>query len=91
MHEGIISVERWVAALTSGPARLLNLPHGRLRKGDIADVTLLAPQEKWTFGEDCIASKSRNSPYIGHEFRGRIRATIVGGRVAYRFAKKGGK
>jgi dihydroorotase len=83
VEKGFLPLERWVEAWTSKPAKLLGIPHGALRKGDVADITLIDPTEKWTFAVDQILSKSRNSPFIGTQFKGRVKATLVSGRVVY--------
>jgi dihydroorotase len=84
VHRGLLSASRWVESLTSAPARLLGLPLGTLRPGRDADVTVLDPEFKWVLTEDLILSKSRNSPFIDRELRGRARATIVAGRIVHR-------
>lgn len=83
VHEGIIPVSRWLEAFTIHPARLLGLPYGTLQRGSEADVTVLNPEEEWTLTEDKILSKSRNSPFLGWKFKGRVVATVLGGRLAY--------
>ncbi len=87
LHSGAVSKTRWLESLTTAPAKLLNIPAGTLKPGVQADVTILAPNEEWTLTEDLILSKSRNSPFIGPAFRhlmkGRIKMTIVAGKVAY--------
>lgn len=83
VHDGIVPVARWVESLTTAPARLLGLEYGTLQKGRPADVTIMAGDQRWTLTEERILSKSRNSPFLGWEFKGQIRATIVGGRVVY--------
>jgi dihydroorotase len=80
VHEGIIPVNRWVESLTLAPARLLRVDHGTLRVGAAADVTILAPQERWKFTSADVLSKSANSPFLGWELHGRVRATAVGGK-----------
>ncbi len=83
VHQGILSASRWVETMTSSPARLLNLPHGSLAIGRAADVTLLDPNREWTLNESEIVSKSHNSPFLGWKFRGKVAATIVGGKTVY--------
>lgn len=87
VHAGALSASRWVATLTTGPARLLGLSYGTLRPGVEADITLLDPRERWTLAEGDICSKSHNSPFLGREFQGRIRATLVGGHPVYESAQ----
>ena len=83
VHNGTISLHRWVESLTIKPAKLLNLPYGTLRVGQDADVTILNPETAWTLTEDHILSKSHNSPFLGKKFRGRVMSTLVGGRIVY--------
>lgn len=83
VHKGLVSAENWVNSFTGGPARLLKLPHGSLRIGSAADVTVLDPNALWTLSDELILSKSRNSPFLGHELRGKVKLTLVGGAEVY--------
>lgn len=83
VHQGELPLKRWVEAFTSAPAKLLGIPHGTLKKGTAADVTVLAADQEWTLTEEKIYSKSRNSPFLGKKLKGQVRATVVGGRVVY--------
>ena len=83
VHDGVISLKRWVHALTVGPSKLLNLPYGTLQVGKAADVTVLSPKEIWTLDSSHLFSKSHNTPFLGWKLQGRIDKTIVGGKIAY--------
>jgi dihydroorotase len=83
VDDGMIKVSRWVEAMTSAPARILGLPLGTLQLGRDADVTIFDPEAKWTFSEDKNLSKSSNSPFLNWDLKGRVTATLVGGRIAY--------
>jgi dihydroorotase len=63
---------------------VFKLPGGTLRKGAAADVTIFDPSAEWIVDAKSFRSKGRNTPYAGKTLYGRTRATIVGGRVAYR-------
>jgi dihydroorotase len=84
VHPGRITVSRMVELFTTGPARVLNLKRGTLAIGAPADVTIFDLERKWTFDVNKSASKSRNSPFDGHEFRGGPAAAIVSGRVVWK-------
>lgn len=88
VHDGIVSAKRWVESMTISPAKLLGLPHGTLRVGSEADITILDPHLDWTFNDDAVLSKSHNSPFLGWKFKGRARATFVGGKMAYQQGEK---
>ena len=51
--------------------------------GAHGDVTIFDPQKKWTYDASLSRSKSRNTPYDGWKFIGKICATIVSGNVVY--------
>lgn len=83
VHQKILSASRWVQNWTSNPAQLLHLPHGTLKVGREADVTILNPDHEWIFSEDQILSKSKNSPFIGRKFKGKVKATLVSGKIVH--------
>ncbi|MDX2266718.1 MAG: dihydroorotase [Bryobacter sp.] len=84
VHPGHISVARMVELFTTGPARILGLNRGALTPGLPGDVTILDLNDSWTYEVAKTASKSRNSPFDGHTYRGRATATIVAGEVIWR-------
>ena len=81
-HSGRIKLERLVELFTSGPARVLGMKR-TLSGGEPADVTIFSLERKWKFQSADSASKSRNTPFDGREFRGGPAATIVGGRLVH--------
>jgi dihydroorotase len=72
-----------IASLTLRPARVIGLPQGRLERGAPGDVVVIDPEKKWTYDPAKGFSKSRNSPWAGHEMHGRVTNTIVAGRLVY--------
>jgi dihydroorotase len=83
VHAGVIGLPKLVELLSVNPARILNVPGGKLTEGTPADVTILAPDLPVTVSADRMRSKSKNSPFIGWSLRGGVAATLVGGRVVY--------
>ena len=76
---------RTVDLLSARPAQILNLSgRGTLAKGSWADVVVFDPDEEWTFAAEGSKSKSKNSPFLGRRFFGRVKATIVAGRVVHK-------
>ena len=83
VHTGKIPLARLVSLLSTGPARVLHLDRGTLAAGAPADVTIFSTDLQWTYDVNQSFSKSRNSPFDGHTFRGGPVATIVGGTVVW--------
>ncbi|MDE3084320.1 MAG: amidohydrolase family protein, partial [Verrucomicrobiota bacterium] len=69
--------------MTRKPAQILNLPAGALTAGGPADITLFDPEEKWSYDAKAGFSKSSNSPWDGQTLTGRVKKTIVGGRMVF--------
>jgi dihydroorotase len=78
-----IGLARMVELFTVGPARVLGMQR-KIAVGEPADITVFSTEHRWTYRAAESASKSRNTPFDGREFRGGPMATIVAGRVVYR-------
>jgi dihydroorotase len=83
VHTGKIPLARLVSLLSTGPARVLHLDRGTLAVGAPGDVTIFSTDLQWTYDVNQSFSKSRNSPFDGHTFRGGPVATIVDGAVVW--------
>jgi dihydroorotase len=83
VHAGVVSLSRFVELMSVNPARIIGVPGGRLAAGDLADLTILAPDLEVTVDAAAFRSKSRNTPFDGWTLRGGVAATIVGGRPLY--------
>ena len=84
---GRMSLARLIEVMSVNPCRILSIPGGEIRVGGPADLVLLAPEERWTFTEADIGSKSRNTPFLGTEFTGRVHCTIKGGEITWQLKK----
>jgi len=82
-REEKIDLAQALARITSGAAGALNLAYGRLSTGGPADLMLLAPDEYWRVAPDTLLSQGKNTPFIGYELQGRVRATLVAGVVVH--------
>ncbi len=83
VEDGVLSLEQAVTKLTTAPARAFGLNKGSLAAGADADVVLVDPNEQWEVDPAKFRSKSRNTPFVGWKMKGRVKATIVGGRLVY--------
>jgi dihydroorotase len=83
VHTGRIALLQLIERLTRGPARAFRLPYGGFAAGAPADVVIFDPEERWTVDPPRLLSKGKNTPLGGWVLRGRVRATLVGGKLAY--------
>ncbi len=75
-----LSLMRYVALLSTNPARILNVGGGSLRLGVPADMTIFADRP-WTVDTAHFYSKGRCTPFEGKRLPRKAIATIVGGRI----------
>jgi len=78
-----LSLAQTLARVTSAPARILGLDAGRIAPGAPADLVIFDPQAPFPVNAQTLKSHGKNSPYLGLELAGRVRATVVDGQVAY--------
>ena len=80
---GDLSYLDLVRVTSYNPAKLLKIDRGTIEEGKIADITIFDPNERYTYTKDLIVSKSKNSPFIGKELKGKVKYTIVNGKIVY--------
>ena len=81
---GVIDLGVLIERMSCAPARTFKLAGGTLRRGSPADVTVFDPNASWVVDPSRFRSKGRNTPYSGQTLQGRVRLTVVGGRVVHR-------
>jgi dihydroorotase len=75
-----LPLDRFVALLSTNPARILGVAGGTLAVGAAADVTVFA-ERSWRVDASTFQSLGKNTPFDGATFARRAIATVVGGRL----------
>lgn len=76
-----------IAALSWKPAAIAGVAdeHGRpIAPGEPANITVLDPTVEWQVQPARLASRARNTPYVGVPLRGRVRHTVLAGTPTVR-------
>lgn len=81
--QGARALARAVAKVTSDAARVAGIAGGSLAVGEAADICVFDPAARWTVSPAALASQGKHTPFLGYELSGVVRATIVGGQVAF--------
>lgn len=81
---GVLDVDlvHLVRIMSTQPAAIAGISdrHGRdIEVGAPANVVVFDPDVSWTVSPDSLASKSRNTPYVGMTLRGKVRHTFFNG------------
>ncbi len=82
-----ISLPRLLRAMTVRPAEILKLPVGRLAVGAPADVIRFDPDEPYVLDPAQLHSRCRNTPFDAARLEGRIKLTLVAGRIAHEYSE----
>ena len=85
-----VDLVRALSTITDKPAAVMGAAMGpregrtgRLQVGGLGDVCVFDPSVHWTVTSDSLVSQGKHTPFSGYELPGRVRCTLVGGRVAY--------
>jgi dihydroorotase len=54
-----------------------------LATGSVADITIIDTNQEWMVDPAAFVSKGRNTPLAGRTMRGRVVATIAGGKLVH--------
>lgn len=72
-----------VDCMTRRAAAVFGLKAGQIAPGAEADIVCFDPNAQWQVTVQTLASKSKNSPFLGWTLTGVIRTTLVDGRPVY--------
>ncbi|HQX60186.1 MAG TPA: amidohydrolase family protein, partial [Burkholderiaceae bacterium] len=88
--EAGVPLQRALAVVTSEPARILatsagslSSGAGRLLVGGVADLCVFDPQQEWAINAQSLRSQGKHTPFSGYALQAKVRATLVGGFLAF--------
>ncbi len=84
VDEKVLTINSMVEKMSLNPSAILGIDRGTLKSGSIADITVIDPKVEWTVEADKMESKSKNSPFLGWQLKGRAIYTIVAGKVVFK-------
>lgn len=82
VEEGVISMPGLIEKMSCNPSRILGLEKG-IKKGNVADITIIDPGVVYTVDSSSFCSLGRNTPFEGWEMKGKAVLTMVGGKVVF--------
>lgn len=83
VEPGHISYLDMVRVMSYNPSKLLGIDRGEIAEGKVADLTIFNPNEEYVYLKENIVSKSKNTPWINKTLKGKVKYTLVSGRVVY--------
>ena len=82
-HNDEVGLPRLIDAMSTRPAQIFGLPGGTLKPGSDADIAIADLDTPFVVREENIVSRSKNTPFEGERFSGKILQTLVAGRTIY--------
>ena len=84
VEDKVIPLRDVIKLLSSQPSKIAGFKgRGTLQAGSEADITVFDPSEKIKVDASRFKSRSRNTPFDGWALKGRVKCTIVGGKVVH--------
>ncbi len=83
VEKGILDLGVLIESMTVEPSRTFNLPLGEIKEGAMADFVIIDLKGKWTVNSEDLASKSKNSAFLGRRLYGVVKYCIVNGKIVY--------
>lgn len=78
-----LRLDRLVDALSANPARIVGITPPRIREGALAELTLVDPELAWTPARSTLKTKSKNTPFLDRNLKGKTLLTLVEGKIAF--------
>lgn len=83
VKSGFLSLGELVSKMSTNPAEILGINAGRICSGAPADIVLIDTDEQWTVDENKLHGKSKNTPFKGRTLCGKVKKTILSGKVVF--------
>ena len=80
---GHLSLNELLERMSKAPASILGIDRGSIAVGSVADLTLIDLEEEWIVDPAAFASRGKNTPFAGRSVFGRVKMTMVEGKVTY--------
>jgi dihydroorotase len=77
---GKLELGKLIAKFTTSPREILQIDQPQILEGNKANLTLLDVHHEWRYEASMIKSKSRNTPFVGRNLKGRVKAVFNKGK-----------
>ncbi len=81
--ENQVPLSQALTRVTRAPAKILGVANGHLGIGANADICVFDPEARFTVTPKTLKSQGKNTPFLGLELPGVVRATVIDGHLDY--------
>ena len=82
VHDGFLTMAELVNKMAKHPAKIIGIQND-VKPGNIADLTIIDPEDTYEIDPETFKSKSKNTPFSGLKVKGRPFLIMVNGKVVY--------
>lgn len=87
VEKGFLTRMQMAACLSYNPAKILNIDKGSLEPSKAADIVIVDLKESYVIHSCDFVSKGKNTPFENKKVSGRVKMTLVDGRIVYQDEK----
>lgn len=80
---GKMPMKRLVELMCVNPRKILGIEGGSFTIGQAADIAVFDQNKKWTVEPEKLHSKSKNTCFKGMELEGKVKYTILDGKIVF--------
>jgi dihydroorotase len=77
------TIEKLITLLSVAPRKIFNMPVPEIKEGVTATLTLFNPATEFIFDETMIASRCKNTPFVGKTLKGKVIGIINGNKTYF--------
>ncbi|MCH5304041.1 MAG: dihydroorotase [Ruminococcus sp.] len=81
---GYLTIYELIEKMSTNPAKILNIDAGTLKQGTDADIVIFNMDQSYTVDVEKLHGKSKNSPFKGRELFGKVKYTLLNGKIVYK-------
>ena len=70
--------------MSYNPAKVLGIDKGNLAKSKVADIVIFDPECEYNIDVNTFESKGKNTPFDGWRVNGKVKFTLVAGKIVYK-------
>jgi dihydroorotase len=80
---GVVSLGRLIELMAINPRKVLSMPVPGISEGEMANLSIFAPEEEWSVDTEKFKTKSLNTPFNGWKLKGRPVGIVNRGMVVW--------
>ena len=84
VRAGALTINELIRKMSTAPAEILGIKAGSLMDGYPADIVLFDMAEDYIADVNELHGKSKNCPFKGRELYGKVKYTILNGKIVYK-------